>query len=177
MSDIKEREQFERWYEANAMPCEADWFRKDKDFPDMYDSYGTESAWEGWQAGRAPLLQTIEAKELKIAELQRLCERAWLEIDENYTKLLDPNGYGPQSLVRHLEKAAKGGELKDVSIGLDILSRSNKELTTKLKRYKEVVEAARLVITGYIPEKLMDDDQFVSEWDAAHKALAALEGE
>lgn len=45
------RGQFEKWYEAFLMPAEADWFKRDTDFPEMYDSDDVEATWDGWQNG------------------------------------------------------------------------------------------------------------------------------
>lgn len=45
----QERELFECWYEADAMPCEGDWFKRDPDEPDEYDSPNTHQAWEAWK--------------------------------------------------------------------------------------------------------------------------------
>jgi hypothetical protein len=45
-----QRQAFEAWYEADAMPMEGDWFRRDPDEPDEYDSAMTNTAWRAWQA-------------------------------------------------------------------------------------------------------------------------------
>lgn len=54
MSD-KMREEFEEWFENNAMPLESDWFKRDKDSPDDYFLDHVDWAWEGWKASRAAL--------------------------------------------------------------------------------------------------------------------------
>ena len=41
---------FEEWYAADAMPAEADWFKRDPDDRDEYDSGTTHCAWRAWQA-------------------------------------------------------------------------------------------------------------------------------
>lgn len=47
----KERKEFEKWYEADAMPLEhPNWFRKDSDGDYEFDFVN--HAWHGW-AGRA----------------------------------------------------------------------------------------------------------------------------
>lgn len=48
-----ERENFEAWFEAAAMPSESDWFRREKDDPDEYVHVPTQYAWEGWTARAA----------------------------------------------------------------------------------------------------------------------------
>lgn len=47
------REAFEARYEAHALPLESDWFRRNKDFPDMYALDFVEHAWDGWKAALA----------------------------------------------------------------------------------------------------------------------------
>lgn len=49
------RAQFEAWYEANAMPAEADWFRRDPSSQDEYLHEDTRDAWKVWKASRAAL--------------------------------------------------------------------------------------------------------------------------
>ena len=51
----KMREEFEAWYEGHCAPLEADWFKRDSDFPDDYDYFPAQEAWAGWQASRAAL--------------------------------------------------------------------------------------------------------------------------
>ena len=46
------REAFEAWYEGHCAPLEADWFKRDSDFPDDYDCFPAQEAWAGWQASR-----------------------------------------------------------------------------------------------------------------------------
>jgi len=41
------RRQFEEWYEADAMPAEADWFKRYED-GEYYHSH-THDAWKAWQ--------------------------------------------------------------------------------------------------------------------------------
>lgn len=78
----------------------------------------------------------MDEKDKKIADLQRLCERAWIEISENYDKLTESDGldsYGPASLLRDLEQAKNGKEYKDLRKFCDILIRKY----TKLKKTYE----------------------------------------
>ncbi|MEF3066344.1 hypothetical protein [Pandoraea apista] len=64
-----EREAFEAWYEAAAMPAEADWFKREADDPNEYAHGDTQSAWEGWQA-RAAL--SADGGDRKDAERYRI---------------------------------------------------------------------------------------------------------
>jgi len=60
----------------------------------------------------------------KIGDLQRLCERAYIEIKDNYDKLTESDGldsYGPASLLRDLEKAKDGKEYKELRSFCDML--------------------------------------------------------
>jgi len=45
------RQEFEKWFEAWAMPCESDWFRRDPLDSDDYDNSTVSHAWEGFKAG------------------------------------------------------------------------------------------------------------------------------
>ncbi|VVD91350.1 hypothetical protein PCO31110_01636 [Pandoraea communis] len=63
-----EREAFERWYEAAAMPAESDWFKRETDDPSEYAHGETHSAWLAWQA-RAAL--SADGGDLKDAERWR----------------------------------------------------------------------------------------------------------
>ena len=77
----------------------------------------------------------IKAAKLKeqVTELQRLCERAYLILGERWNEHTDEDGYGPSSLMRDLEKAKNGMELKDNYLLIDALRQSLTELETKLK--------------------------------------------
>lgn len=43
------RKAFQEWYEADAMPLEANWFAMD-DADEFYKSDHVETAWQGWRA-------------------------------------------------------------------------------------------------------------------------------
>lgn len=45
---LDEREAFEAWFEADVMPSESDWFKRNED--GEYDYSPTQCAWRGWQA-------------------------------------------------------------------------------------------------------------------------------
>jgi hypothetical protein len=47
-SHMDDRASFEAWYEADAMPAEADWFRRYPDGEYVYED--TRDAWKVWQA-------------------------------------------------------------------------------------------------------------------------------
>ena len=49
MTDL--RQAFERWFEASAMPSEADWFRRDSRYPEEYALSFVAHAWDGFKAG------------------------------------------------------------------------------------------------------------------------------
>lgn len=53
----QEREAFEAWFEADSMPAESDWFRRETDDPDEYAYAPVHWAWKSWQA-RATLSST-----------------------------------------------------------------------------------------------------------------------
>ena len=65
-----EREAFENWYEANAMPLESDWFRRDFVDPEIYALDFVERSWDGWQggyvAGRASLQSELDEVRLAL---------------------------------------------------------------------------------------------------------------
>lgn len=44
------RKDFEAWFEAEAMPLEADWFKRDTENPEEYDSVIVQASWRAWQA-------------------------------------------------------------------------------------------------------------------------------
>lgn len=44
------RSDFENWYEADSMPAESDWFKRDAFDPDEYAQTCTSVAWRAWQA-------------------------------------------------------------------------------------------------------------------------------
>lgn len=50
-----------------------------------------------------------------VAELQRLCERAYTILNENWDSFTNSTGYGPTSLLRDLEKASQGTEYKSLT--------------------------------------------------------------
>jgi hypothetical protein len=45
------RKKFEDWFEADAMPLEAGWFKRDSNFPDLYNDSCVEHSWDGFKAG------------------------------------------------------------------------------------------------------------------------------
>ena len=49
----KMREEFEKWFEDDSFPLEADWFKKDDD-GDYYLT-STDIAWSAWKASRSEL--------------------------------------------------------------------------------------------------------------------------
>ena len=62
----KMREEFEGWFENNAMPLESDWFKRDKDSPDDYFLDHVDWAWEGWKASRSALCVNLPDSERSV---------------------------------------------------------------------------------------------------------------
>lgn len=67
------------------------------------------------------------ARVRKIAELQRLCERAYIEIHGKFGNLVDVHGYGPSNLESDLKKAADGKERRELRTLNDELGRALSE--------------------------------------------------
>jgi len=83
-----------------------------------------------------------EITELKrrIADMQQLCKRAHMILDErwdNYTE----DGYGPSGLLMYLERAAGGKEIKDITSYNDRLVRlCNKQADRIVELEKTMTE-------------------------------------
>ena len=75
----KMREEFEAWFEADSMPLESNWFKKDDDGD--YCLTSTDFAWSAWKASRAALC----------VELPENCKGMALTVDE-FHKQLDKAG-------------------------------------------------------------------------------------
>ena len=69
-----EREAFEAWFEADAMPGEADWFKRETDEPDEYAYTSTHNAWKAWKARAA--LSADGGEDKRDAERYRLIRSA-----------------------------------------------------------------------------------------------------
>lgn len=65
----------------------------------------------------------MDERDKKIGDLQKLCERAYTLIDEDFDKLRDKDGYGPMGLLKDLEKAKDGKEYKDLRSFSDMVMR------------------------------------------------------
>lgn len=52
----------------------------------------------------------------KIADMQRLCERAYYILSENWDNYTDQDGYGPSSLLTDLKKVMDGKEYRDLRL-------------------------------------------------------------
>lgn len=68
--------------------------------------------------------KSVIESERKIADLDELCQRAYHEIDSNFDKLCDEDGYGPMTLISDLEKVKNGKEYKGLSIYMKALSQA-----------------------------------------------------
>jgi len=65
-----ERAEFEEWYEADAMPLEADWFKRDEDGDYVLDH--VQHYWLGWQAKAAR--SSVESPWIAVArEIDKWC--------------------------------------------------------------------------------------------------------
>jgi len=72
-------------------------------------------------------------QEIKIADLQRLCQRAHHILSENWDNYTDSDGYGPLNLLHDLEKVINGKECKDLQIINSELRRICKEQAGTIK--------------------------------------------
>lgn len=114
----------------------------------------------------------MDEKDKKIADLQRLCERAWMEISENYDKLTVSDGldtYGPASLLRALEKVKDGKEYKDLRKINEILIRKYTDMDI-WQKYNQL-----LILTKKMYDLLEELDSV--EADALLKEFDDLMGE
>jgi hypothetical protein len=68
MSEDKLRAQFEVWYEADSMPSESNWFKRDDQYPDEYHYLATQISWGGFQS--CAKIKDAEIEQLN-AELER----------------------------------------------------------------------------------------------------------
>ena len=60
MNKDKGREEFEVWFDADQLPCESDWFKRDPDSPDEYLFAPTQFSWDAWQAAQAAMQPEID---------------------------------------------------------------------------------------------------------------------
>ena len=65
---MSSQEEFEKWYESDAMPLEADWFIRDPDETDEYLHGRTQWCWIVWQASREQMKQEC------IAHIDKYCK-------------------------------------------------------------------------------------------------------
>lgn len=79
----------------------------------------------------------------RIAELQRLCERAYTFICEEWDKdERSKTEYGPNSLLRHLKKASEGEELRDMRRMADHTIKINQNQATTITDLEGKLEKA-----------------------------------
>jgi hypothetical protein len=81
MSEDKLREQFEVWYEADSMPSESNWFKRDDQYPDEYHYLATQISWGGFQS-------CAKIKDAEIAGLTKQ-RNAYKTADDARNKLID----------------------------------------------------------------------------------------
>lgn len=60
MNKDKGREEFEVWFDADQLPCESDWFKRDPDSPDEYLFAPTQFSWDAWQAAQTEMQPEID---------------------------------------------------------------------------------------------------------------------
>jgi len=89
-----------------------------------------------------------ENDELKarMADIQRLCERAYLTITDNYAEYTDGEGLGPTSLINDLEKVMNGKECRDLRASNSALANALKDRISKVDELSAYVERLRRVI-------------------------------
>lgn len=88
-----ERAAFEAWYEADAMPSESNWFKRDSSDPTEYAWDLTQAAWEGWQAARAAqsgqragVVETAAARDVLAERQRQVSAEGWTpEHDDAHT--------------------------------------------------------------------------------------------
>ncbi|MCK4621270.1 MAG: hypothetical protein KAT62_03545 [Desulfuromonadales bacterium] len=79
--------------------------------------------------------------EKRLADMQALCKRAHLILSENWDKHTDDEGCGPATLLRQLEKAGEGKELKDISLFNDKLVRICNGQADEIKELNLFIDA------------------------------------
>ncbi len=79
------------------------------------------------------LKSDLEQANNKLADLQRLCERALLCLSEHWNDLTDSEGYGYTSLESALKKASAGKEYKDITLLTNKLIKFNQEKEGELE--------------------------------------------
>ena len=72
----------------------------------------------------------------KLGDLQRLCERAYMEIDKNFEKLCDSDGFGPMSLVSDLAKVKNGGEYRELRSTIEVMHKALKKSEDEILHLK-----------------------------------------
>jgi len=76
----------------------------------------------------------------KIADLQALCSRSHSILSEHWGNYMDEEGYGPSTLLRDLEKASKGKEVRDVTLLNEQLHKALEETLAANRKIKKAVE-------------------------------------
>ena len=72
--------------------------------------------------GSKEFASSVIDAELKISTLEEVCQRAYHEIDSNFSMLCDADGYGPMTLVTDLEKIKNGKEYKGMTYYIKALT-------------------------------------------------------
>ena len=78
-------------------------------------------------------------QEMKIADMQCLCERAHYILSENWNDYTDKEGYGPSSLLKDLEKVMNGKEYRDIRSMNDQLVKICNEQADRIKELEQQI--------------------------------------
>jgi hypothetical protein len=78
-------------------------------------------------------------QEKKIADMQRLCERAHYILSENWNDYTDKDGYGPSSLLRDLEEVMNGKERRDLRLMNDQLVKICNEQADRIRELEQQI--------------------------------------
>lgn len=90
----------------------------------------------------------ITTLEKKIADMQRLCERAHLILSENWDCYTDNKGNGPINLLRDLEKVMNGKEYKDLRVLNDQLVRICNKQADRIRELEQQIDKGRKLKVG-----------------------------
>jgi len=89
----------------------------------------------------------------KIGDLQRLCERAFIILSENWKNYTE-DGYGPSSLLRDLEKAKNGEEYKELRAFSNMVIKRFSENEKYTKNLEQQLEKCKEVLRPFTQDDL-----------------------
>jgi hypothetical protein len=159
MSKNKLREQFEAWYEADSIPSESNWFKRDDQYPDEYHYLATQISWGGFQA-------CAKIKDLEIAELNNKItgltrqRNAYKTADDARNKLIDCKvEIGVKERTKELNSLSSE---RDANA---ILTEETEQLNAKVAMMREAVQHYKN--TSYAKD--------IDSYDELQEALSATE--